>query len=419
MATNWLQKTTLMALAAVPLAACGSSGGGGGSSTPAPVVRGVSDTSITVGGVSDLTSPQGAVFPGADLGAKARFARQNREGLINGRSINFLSVVDDGTDPTKNANAVKQLVLEKKIFALAPVVTISLSPQTSDFLAKEQVPFFGWGVQPGFCGNDYGFGFNGCLIGSAFDNVSVLGPTADLLKPGGTLAIIEGDSGAGRAALRQLPKVAAALGLKIVYLKAAIPDSAPVTDWAPFAKDLMTSNNGGAPDAIHADGLLPQASGLAAALKAAGFKGPIINYSTYVPGLPASNPSFAQAVDGVYTNVQFGPQEQGGPAIQQILDDLKAIGAPPVITLGVATSYWSADMLVSMLKATGRNLTPASFAATVNGGWTYTPSPAGAMGPVTWPDGHTQPSPCAALVQAAGTTYKSAVPFKCYQKLAA
>ena len=417
MPITWRRKSILVALAALPLAACGSGGGGGNPSSTQ--VRGVSDTSITIGGVSDLTSAQGAVFPGADLGAKARFARQNREGLINGRSINFLSVVDDGTDPTKNATAVKQLVLDKHIFALAPVVSISLSPQTSDFLAKQQVPFFGWGVQPGFCGNDYGFGFNGCLIGQSYDNVSVLGPTADLLKPGATVAIIEGDSGAGQAALRQLPAVAGALGLKIVYLKAAIPDSAPVTDWAPFAKDLMTSNNGGPPDAIHADGLLPQAAGLAGALKAAGFKGPIVNFSTYVPGLPATDANFAQAVNSVYTNVQFGPQEQGGPAVQQILDDLKAIGAPQVITLGVATSYWSADMLISMLKATGRDLTPAKFEATVNGGWTYTPSPAGAMGPVTWPGGHTQPSPCAALVQAAGSAYKAAVPFKCYKPLPA
>jgi branched-chain amino acid transport system substrate-binding protein len=420
MATRWRYTVMITALAALPLAACGSSStSSSGSGTP---VRGVTDTTITIGGVSDLTSPQGAVFPGADLGAKARFARANREGAINGRTINFISTVDDGTNPTKNSTVVKDLVLSKGIFALAPVVTISLTPQTSDFLAKEKVPFFGWGVQPGFCSNDYGYGFNGCLIGSAFDNVSVLGPTADLLKlkPGATVAIIEGDSGAGQAALRQLPAVAAALGLKIVYLKAAIPDATPTTDWGPLAKQLLTSNNGGPPDAIHADGLLPQATGLSAALKAGGFTGPIINYSTYVPGLPASNANFAQAVNGVYTNVQFGPQEQSGPAIQQMLSDLSAIGAPPVISLGVATSYWSADMLISMLKATGRNLTPATFQAKVNGGsYTYTPNPAGAMGPVSWPAGHTQPSPCAALVQAVGTTYRSAVPFTCYKKLAA
>jgi len=414
MTSNARRVTLIVAMAAIPLAACGSTSTGTGGS--APTVRGVTATSITVGGVADLTSPQGAVFPGADVGAEARFARANREGGVNGRKINFVGVTDDGTDPTKNATAVKNLVLSKNVFAIAPVVTISLTPQTSNFLAQEKVPFMGWGVQPGFCSNNYGFGFNGCLIGSAYDNESVLGPTAALLKPGATLAVIEGDSSAGQAALRQLPKVAAALGLKLVYLKAAIPDSAPVTDWSPFAKALMTSNNGGPPDAIHADGLLPQAAGLSAALKAAGFTGPIVNFSTYVPGLPASNKSFAQAADGVYTNIQFGPQEQGGPAIQQMLSDLQAIGAPQVITLGVASSYWAADMLVSMLKATGRNLTPATFEATVNGGsYTYTPSPAGAMGPVAWPGGHTQPSPCAALVQLSGSTYKAAVPFTCYK----
>jgi ABC-type branched-subunit amino acid transport system substrate-binding protein len=316
-------------------------------------------------------------------------------------------------------NAVKQLVLQKKVFAIAPIMSIALQPQASDYLAAQHVPFVGWGVQPGFCGNDYGFGFNGCLIGTKYNNTGVLGPTAALLKPGATLAIVEGDSSAGKAALRQLPAVAANLGLKLVYLKAEIPDATTTTDWTPYARKLMTSNNGGPPDAIHADGLLPQAAGLAAALKQLGFKGPIVNYATYAPGLLQSSPDIAQAVNGVYTNIGFGPEEQGGPAIDQMNSDLAAIGAPANITLGVANAYWSADMLVEMIKKVGKDLTPEKLDAMVNAGFTYTPSIAGAIGPTTFPVGHEQPTPCAALVQAKGTKYVSAVPFKCYQALPA
>jgi ABC-type branched-subunit amino acid transport system substrate-binding protein len=379
----------------------------------------VTSTSITIGGIASLTNASGAVFPGADIGAKALFEHVNRDGGINGRKINYVGVLDDATDPTKNMTAVKQLVLQKKVFAIAPIMSIALQPQASDYLAAQKVPFVGWGVQPGFCGNNYGFGFNGCLIGTKFNNTSVLGPTAALLKPGATVAIVEGDSSAGKAALRQLPAVAADLGLKIVYLKAEIPDATTTTDWTPYARKLMTSNAGGPPDAIHADGLLPQAAGLSAALKQLGFKGPIINYSTYAPGLLSSSPDIAKAVDGVYTNIGFGPKEQGGPAITQMVSDLKAIGAPTDITLGVANAYWSADMLVQMIKKAGPNLTPGKLDQAVNAGFTYTPSVAGAMGPTTFPAGHDQPSPCAALVQAKGTSYVAAVPFKCYKAIPA
>lgn len=205
--------------------------------------------------------------------------------------------------------------------------------------------------------------------------------------------------------------------MAVAYLEPEIPDGAPVTDWTPYAQRLLESDNGGPPDAIHADGLLPQAAGLAASLKQLGYEGPIINYSTYVPGLLESTPDLAQAVDGVYTNVQFGPQEQGGPAIEQMLSDLEAIGAEPLITLGVAGSYWSADMMVAMLEATGENLTPDNFSETINGGFTYEPSIEGAMGPLEFPRGHVEPSPCSALVQADGERYVIAVPFTCYSVL--
>jgi branched-chain amino acid transport system substrate-binding protein len=382
-------------------------------------VRGVTDTTIKIGGVASLTNAQGPVFPGADLGAKARFEAANKAGGINGRKIEYVEVLDDATTPAKNTDAIRKLVLDEKVFAIAPVMSIVFQPQASDFLAKNKVPFTGWGVQPGFCKNDWGFGFNGCLIGQDYDNVGVLGPTAELLNPGDSVAFIEGDSSAGRAAIRQIPAIAKELDLRVVYLKPEIPDGAPVTDWTPYAKRLMTSDNGGPPDAIHADGLLPQAAGLSAALKQLGYKGPIINYSTYAPGLLESTPDVAQAVDGVYTNVQFGPQEQGGPANEQMLKDLEAIGAKPLITLGVAASYWSADLMVKMLEATGKDLTPDAFAKAINGGFTYKPSIEGAMGPLEFPKGHEQPSPCAALVQADGTKYKAAVPFKCYTVLKA
>src|SRR5437899_477585 len=59
------------------------------------------------------------------------------------------------------------------------VVAATASAQTTttsatDYLNNQQVPFYGWGFLPGFCGTRWGFGWNGCLIS---DDSSLKHPT--------------------------------------------------------------------------------------------------------------------------------------------------------------------------------------------------------------------------------------------------
>ncbi len=92
--------------------------------------------------------------------------------------------------------------------------------------------------------------------------------------------------------------------------------------------------------------------GLAAALKAAGFKGSITNGVTYYPGGLNSQPNEASALNNVYVENEFPTNENNTPAVKQAIKDLKAVGQKPYLVSGVSVGYWSAIVFEQMLKAT-------------------------------------------------------------------
>jgi hypothetical protein len=145
-----------------------------------------------------------------------------------------------------------------------------------------------------------------------------------------------------------------------------------------------------------------------------------MNYLTYVPGLLASNAQVAATLDGSYINTQWLPEEFGGSAIEQMKADLTAIGEEPAIGFATSIGYWSADVMVQMLKAVGSDLTPDRFNEVINGspGFAYQPfgDPFG-IGPVQYPRDHAQPTPCAAMVQVQGNSYQPVLPMTCYEVL--
>src|SRR5688572_802143 len=160
-------------------------------------LRGVTDTSITVGGISQLQN-----FTGIDVGAQARFDRANEEGGVNGRTIEFVGVRDDASDSTANLSLTRELVESDEVFAVLPVASANFLPQSTDFLVENETIFMGWGFMPGFCGPN-GFGFNGCLIGngivdgypynsSLVDGAIELAGGTDFDATGLTLGIIAG-----------------------------------------------------------------------------------------------------------------------------------------------------------------------------------------------------------------------------------
>src|SRR5262249_41880611 len=105
----------------------------------------------------------------------------------------------------------------------------------------------------------------------------------------------------------------------------------------------------------------------------------------------------------------------GGPAIQRITDDLKAIGADTNVDIATAASYWSADVFIDLLTQAGKDLTPDAIAKMLAEGYTYTPkdNPPG-IGPLKYPAAATDPSGCSSLVRHKGTEYEPTLPLTCF-----
>ena len=80
-----------------------------------------------------------------------------------------------------------------------------------------------------------------------------------------------------------------------------------------------------------------------------------------------------------------------------------------------AIAYVQADLLVSELKAVGKNLNTKTFDQKINGGgFTYKSSAEGGPGQMEFPAMHFIPADCAAMLKISGTTYDVSVPFTCY-----
>jgi branched-chain amino acid transport system substrate-binding protein len=117
----------LLAFAVAPVALAGSAAD-----------PGVSDSSIMIGGTAPLSgeaSSAGAV----SRGAAAYFAYVNARGGVNGRRIEY-KVLDDGYDPARTIQAVRQLVQQDRVFAVFNTLGTSTNLAVRDFLNQSSVP---------------------------------------------------------------------------------------------------------------------------------------------------------------------------------------------------------------------------------------------------------------------------------------
>lgn len=416
-----------IAMASVLLvASCGTTSDGsddsGSDSAEGDEVRGVTDDTIVIGGIVPLTSPTGG-YPGGDLGAKARFQRVNGEGGIHGRKIEYLGTKDDTEDGSKNLDEAKKLVQEDEAFAIVPMLGAGFLPATSDYLQEAQVPTVGWGFMPGQCSesdDSFGFGFNGCIQPPGGDVVNTSLAAQIIEKLGGDdlkVAIMSDDSANSTEGLETVKGAFLAEGADVVYAKPNVPTTEQV-NFTPFVQEVMTSNDGEQPDLVAFNNIFGNTVGLTAALRSAGYEGETINYIAYVPGLLEQSPDVAAGLEGSYVSTQFLPTEFGGSAIEQLQADVKDIDPDAEITLGVALTYWSADVFVQMLEAVGPDLTPESFNEVVNDDFTYEPvGDQPGLGPISFPKGHGEPAPCSALVQIVEGEYEPVTPLECFENL--
>jgi branched-chain amino acid transport system substrate-binding protein len=104
--------------------------------------NGVTDKEIVIGQFAAISGPAALLGQRMQLGMQAYFNAVNAQGGVNGRTIKLLTR-DDGYEPDKAAAAVKALIREDKVFALAGSVGTPTGLAALPILTEEQVPLVG------------------------------------------------------------------------------------------------------------------------------------------------------------------------------------------------------------------------------------------------------------------------------------
>lgn len=380
------------------------------SPTPEPLpalTRGITDETVRIGVIKSA-----AVFGDVEVGVRARLARLNEAGGVGGRSVELVSVVDDEGDPAGALVAAEMLVEEEAVFAVV-LASVVPTPDLTDYLASEQVPFFGWGFAPGFCApNEWGFGFNGCLVGSVVgvEDAPVDSSARELTQAffgrPATVVLVTGDDPAGQAASFQAEQV---WGGDLLDVVAVAPDA---------EADEVLATIDEATAAVEPDIVL-LALGLERTIEIKGalirsFEGMVLDNVTYLPGLLGDFPTADRLEDG-YAITQFPPQEEYRPVTAVVSTDLESVGAGLIYSQAVSLGYWSTDLLAAILDAVGPELDTAAFHQAANvDGVEYAPDVAGAPCPMNTLDIHRAPAGGAALVRVDGGIYRPVVEFSCF-----
>lgn len=103
---------------------------------------GVSADKIVFGQAAPLEGPASALGLGMKLGLEAAFAEVNKAGGVKGRKLE-LKAVDDGYEPNKSIEAVKKLLSDDKVFAIAGPVGTPTSAATQPIANAAGAPFIG------------------------------------------------------------------------------------------------------------------------------------------------------------------------------------------------------------------------------------------------------------------------------------
>jgi branched-chain amino acid transport system substrate-binding protein len=397
------------------LAASGTLTGAVGSG----LTRGITNTSVTVGCVYTA-----AAFAGYAEGLTAAFNAVNKAGGVDGRTINLLPCKDDGSTAQTNLQEVQQLVNQNNAFAIFSA-TQAILPGSTDFLNNNQVPFYGWGFLPGFCGTRWGFGWDGCLEGNAatpqqVSHAAIQGNLADaIIKASGLpasqvrVAVQSENSAAGKVGAAQYQTLFTQRGAQVVYNLDNFPTTAGV-DVTPYVQAIVASK----PNIVEISTPFNDVGPIVAGLRAAGYTGISFDFTNYIPGLLQSSAQLAQALAGEYVNTQVVPQEQNTPWVQQEVSWLTGSGQKAFVTLGGAQAMAAAELFVESLKAVGKTLNTKTFDQKVNGGsFTAFDKLTGGPGVLKWPAAHDLGADCAAIVKISGTSYQVVTPFSCYQSL--
>jgi branched-chain amino acid transport system substrate-binding protein len=318
--------------------------------------QGVTNNSVKIGFIYSKTGVASATSGDSDIGCKARVARENAAGGVNGRKID-VSYVDD-TSSNANLTAAQDLVQNQKVFMV--VNDSAFAFYTYRWLLDHGVPLIGGGYD----GTYYGVPGNEGVI-SGFGNAApVAGVTSDLTPKiakslGATkmASLGYGISPSSSAAAANNSKYAVpAVGMKAVYTNTSIDFGS--TDVSPL---VLGMKNSGADSAFYAmngntnlaiaQGLEQNGVNMKAELMATGYGQDLLN-----------QPIAKQIGTNVIFTQQWAPVELKNSATKQFTADLKKYaGYTSVPDFGIYTGYTDCDLAITGLKQQGKNLDQSTY----------------------------------------------------------
>jgi branched-chain amino acid transport system substrate-binding protein len=392
-------------------------------SKPVPQVsgsttQGVTDTTIKVGSVMAMTTPQGVEpFVGMCEAMMARLELENSKGGVktqDGKTRRFEFAgdkddkgrvcQDDKLDRDLSRQRIQDMVEGEKVFALLPVVSNGFF--SGDYLNEKHIPYFGYAFPIDYCGPDrpFAFGAGGAAVCSVLGDKTFV--STNLAAP--VFQALGVDPKTQRVALVGSSDPSSTQGNKIVQLSfeatgasvVTIDNSMPApgapspTDFTPFVDKALEKD----PTLIELVISAGQVEPMAKALKDAGYKGALYQFVFEDERLAAVAQNYP-GIDGSYTGVGTGAPVGDTKGLSDIRAALDAAGftSTPISTYAL-TGWNAADMLVEMIKSAAGPLTTESITNFANKGWAY-PGYGDAVCPMSWPLGHYTSTPCWHVVQ--------------------
>lgn len=354
-------------------------------------VPGVTAKEIRVGGVVGKTNPTGRPYADAFAGAEEYFNRVNKQGGLFGRKLKLVAKFDDQTRDSKNIQAVRSLVEEKKVFAVLPVATQTFAG--AGYLVEKGVPTFGWNIQAEWSKGPNLFGEKGSYL--CFDCPTIApvfiaqkegAKAAGLLAYGGSPQSANCSKGQENGFDRWGPKVAFA-DRSLAFGFSANDISAAVQEIKDKGVDFIAT-------CMDVNGEVNFAN----ALRQAGVTG-VKFYAPegYDPGTLAD---LGKDLDGFTFVIEFLPFELADESkeMQAFLKAMKKRGVSP--SEQALAGWQNAALLVEGIKRAGKSFTQKSVVDAINQITDWTAH--GIRPAIDWTSAHGPPPPgaidCAAYV---------------------
>lgn len=368
---------------------------------PATTTRGVTDDTITVGGLASETLVGEPFRDTVCLGARARFEQANHYDEVS-RRIEFTGCYDDAAQPEFSDGLTRSLI-DDGDFAIVPLASPAFFADA--VLNEERMPAIGDERLPAFCGrtNPLGFGVRGaqgCPVLDARGYLTLADPVlsawdaADLQQRPWvdvTYVVAEGPSGETTAASRRFEADLLEVPVPTFLGALPAPGDAARSDWTSTVDAILAT--GPATVFLEHDHI----EGLPEALRTRGYDGHLVLVGSVDP-LDVADDEW-RSVNAPLTVISLGDDlaSTGSRGWRSIVGAAAAVGVDEsAVGRDFVDGYLAADFLVQALRATPEPLSVETMADTINGGWWY-PGVEGVSCGSWWPASHFIVTPCVSV----------------------